>query len=61
MTAARAGIGLSIKAGIDAIRAKSVALTEYAIELADTAVAPLEVSVDLPRDPAGRCCSKIGP
>jgi kynureninase len=41
MTAARAGIELSIEAGIDAIRAKSVALTEYAIELADTAVARL--------------------
>ena len=54
MTAARAGIELSIEAGIDAIRAKSVALTEYVIELADTAVAPLGVSVDLPRDAAGR-------
>jgi kynureninase len=44
-------IELSIEAGIDAIRAKSVALTEYAIELADTAVAPLGVSVDSPRGP----------
>ena len=54
LTAARAGIELSIEAGIDAIRAKCVALTEYAIELADTAVAPLGVSVDSPRDPARR-------
>ncbi len=36
MTAPRAGIEISIEAGIDAIPAESVALTEYAIELADT-------------------------
>ena len=47
-------IGLSIEAGIDAIRAKFVGLTGYAIELADTAVARLGVSVDSRRDPAGR-------
>jgi len=47
MTAARAGIGLSIKAPIDAIRAKSVSLIECALELPDTALAPLGVSVGL--------------
>ena len=48
MTAARAGIGLSIKAPIDAIRAKSVSLIEYALELPDTALAPLGVRVGSP-------------
>jgi len=47
MTAARAGIELSIKAPIDAIRAKSVSLIEYALEL-DTALAPLGVSLGSP-------------
>ena len=35
LTAAAAGIDLSIEAGIDAIRAKSIAITEYAIALID--------------------------
>ena len=50
LTAARAGIELSIEAGIDAIRAKSTQLTEYAIELADELLAPLGVTVGSPRD-----------
>ena len=54
MTAARTGIELSIEAGIDAIRAKSVALTEYAIQVAEDHLAGLGVSVGSPRDPARR-------
>ena len=41
LTAAAAGIDLSIEAGIDAIRAKSIAITEYAIALIDEQLAPL--------------------
>jgi kynureninase len=42
------------KAGLPAIRAKSVALTEYAIRVADETLAPLGVTVASPRDPAVR-------
>jgi kynureninase len=41
-------------AGIDAVRAKSVALTGYALELADRWLEPLGVEVMSPRDPARR-------
>ena len=41
LTAAAVGIDLVIEAGIDAIRAKSTALTEYAITLIDAWLAPL--------------------
>lgn len=41
-------------AGIHAIRAKSIALTTFAIEVADTLLAPLGVTVASPRDPAWR-------
>jgi kynureninase len=54
LTAARAGIELSIEARIDAIRAKSMLLTEYAIELADEILKPAGVTVGSPRDPARR-------
>ncbi len=54
ITAARTGIELSIEAGIDAIRAKSIALTEYAIELVDRNLARLGVGVGSPREPARR-------
>jgi kynureninase len=51
LTAARQGIELSAEATIDAIRAKSLALTEYAIERAD----PLPgIGIGSPRDPARR-------
>ncbi len=53
LTAARAGIELSIEAGIDAIRAKSTKLTEYAIELTDELLQPRGVTLGSPRD-AGR-------
>ena len=42
------------EAGIDAVRAKSVALTAYAIELADEILAPLGVTIGSPRDPGRR-------
>ena len=54
ITAASTGIELSIEAGIDAIRAKSVALTEYLIELAEEHLARLGVAIGSPRDPARR-------
>jgi kynureninase len=42
------------EAGIDAVRAKSVALTEYAIELSDEILKPLGVTIGSPRDPGLR-------
>jgi kynureninase len=48
------GVKTVAEAGIDAIRAKGVALTEFAITLADAVLAPLGVSVASPRDPARR-------
>jgi kynureninase len=47
-------VNLIEKAGLPAIRAKSVALTEYAIRVADEALAPLGVTLASPRDPAAR-------
>ena len=54
LTAAREGIALSAEATIAAIRAKSIQLTEYAIEIADQTLAPLGVGLGSPRDPAQR-------
>jgi hypothetical protein len=51
MTAVRAGIELSIKPPMDAIRAKPGSLTEYALELSETALASLGVSVGSPLGP----------
>jgi kynureninase len=48
------GVALLAEAGIDAVRAKSVALTSYAVELADAWLADLGVSLASPRDPARR-------
>jgi kynureninase len=48
------GVGLVAEAGIDAIRAKGVALTELAIALVDARLHPVGVSVASPRDPAHR-------
>jgi len=50
----RAMIELIDEAGIDQIRAKSIQLTEYAIEFADDILAPHGVTVASPRDPAIR-------
>jgi kynureninase len=49
-----AGAELVIEAGIEAIRAKGIALTEFVIELADRLLAPLGVEVGSPRDSARR-------
>jgi kynureninase len=58
LTAVAAGLDLVVEAGIDAIRRKSIALTEYAIELIDDWLAPLGCSVGSPRD-AGRRGSHV--
>jgi kynureninase len=50
LAAAEAGIALSAEAGIDRIRAKGVALTDYAIECFDAWLAPLGFSLGSPRD-----------
>ncbi len=54
LAAAEAGIELTAEAGIDRVRAKGIALTEYAIELLDAWLAPLGFSLGSPRDPARR-------
>ncbi len=42
------------EAGIEAVRAKSLRLTEYVLDLCDALLAPLGVEVATPRDPARR-------
>ncbi len=54
LTAAEAGIALVAEAGIEAIRAKGIALTEFAVELLDAWLAPLGCSLGSPRDAARR-------
>ncbi len=54
LAAAEAGIALSAEAGIERIRAKGVALTEYAVELLDAWLAPLGCTLGSPRDPTRR-------
>jgi kynureninase len=54
LTAVDAGVALTAEAGIDAIRAKGIALTEYAIELADARLSSDGVAVLSPRDPHRR-------
>jgi kynureninase len=48
------GVNLVAQAGIERIRAKGIALTELAIELADTKLADRGVTIASPRDPAQR-------
>jgi kynureninase len=48
------GVRLVAEAGMDAIRAKSVALTELAVALHDAWLAPLGFELGTPRDPARR-------
>ncbi|HXW87760.1 MAG TPA: kynureninase [Streptosporangiaceae bacterium] len=48
------GARLLAEAGLPQLRAKSVALTEYLIALADSALVPLGFAVASPRDPARR-------
>ncbi len=45
-------LDLIAEAGLDAIRAKSIALTERAVALADELLGPLGVDLASPRDPA---------
>ncbi len=47
-------LALIEQAGLDAIRAKSVTLTEFAIQVSDELLSPLGVQVGSPRDPAVR-------
>jgi kynureninase len=47
-------LGLIAEAGIDAVRAKSVALTSYAVDLADGVLAAAGVGLASPRDPERR-------
>jgi len=47
-------LALIERAGMRAIRAKSVALTQFATELADELLVPLGVTLASPRDPAAR-------
>jgi kynureninase len=54
MVALQDMLALVGEAGLEAVRAKSVALTTYAVELADDLLAPLGVEVASPRDPALR-------
>jgi kynureninase len=54
LAGAEEGIRLSAEAGIDWIRAKGIALTEYAIALHDAHLAPLGFELGSPRDSARR-------
>jgi kynureninase len=54
LSAVDEGVKLVAEAGIDAIRAKGIALTELAIALADEVLAPYGVGVVSPRDAARR-------
>ncbi len=58
LTAVAAGLDLVVEAGIDAIRHKSIGLTEYAIALIDDWLTPLGCSVGSPRA-AGRRGSHV--
>jgi len=49
LTAVAAGLDLVVEAGIEAIRHKSIGLTEYAIALIDDWLVPLGCSVGSPR------------
>jgi kynureninase len=54
LTATSVGAELVIEAGIDAIREKGIALTEYAIALADELLEALGMSVGSPREASRR-------
>ena len=54
LAAVEEGVELAAEAGIEAIRAKGIALTEYAIELVDVRLADVGCRVGSPRDAAGR-------
>ncbi|MCJ7709669.1 MAG: hypothetical protein MUQ32_02460, partial [Chloroflexi bacterium] len=48
------GVAVTAEAGIESIRAKSMALTSYAVALLDAELAPLGCSLGSPRDPDRR-------
>lgn len=52
--AMEASLGITLEAGMERIRRKSLLLTEYMIYLADTILAPLGFSLGTPRDPQRR-------
>jgi len=54
LAAAEAGMELTADAGVERIRAKGIALTEYVIELHDAWLAPLGCTLGSPRDAARR-------
>ncbi|WP_432512424.1 kynureninase [Kineococcus sp. SYSU DK001] len=54
MVPVRAGLEQLQRAGIDAVRRKSVLLTGYALDLADELLTPHGVQIATPRDPADR-------
>jgi kynureninase len=54
MLAMRDTIAMIEEAGIDVVRAKSVALTEFAVALADAWLTPLGVTLASPREPERR-------
>lgn len=54
MLAMQDTLDLLDEAGIDAIRRKSIALTDFAVRVADGILSPLGVSLASPRDPAER-------
>ncbi|MEV6342487.1 kynureninase [Actinoplanes sp. NPDC051851] len=54
MVPLHANLDMLASAGIDAVRAKSLLLTGYVLELADAWLAPLGVQVVSPRDPERR-------
>jgi kynureninase len=54
LAAAEEGIRVSVEAGVAAIRAKGIAVTEYAIALHDAWLAPLGFTLGSPREAARR-------
>jgi kynureninase len=54
LAAVEEGVRLTVEAGMPAIRAKGIALTEFAIELLDSRLVPLGCSLGSPRDAARR-------
>jgi kynureninase len=54
LAAVEEGVKLTAEAGLDAIRAKSISLTELIVRLHDDWLAPLGFTLGSPRDPATR-------
>ena len=54
LLAMESALDLTLAAGMDRIRTKSVKLTSYLIDLVDTVLAPLDVVLGTPRDPDRR-------